>query len=41
VRYKLVSVNSGYDPVTGSCGRGNEISGSIKDGEIFDQMSDF
>jgi hypothetical protein len=27
--------------VTGSCEHGNELSGSIKDGQFLDELSDF
>jgi len=30
-----------YGPLPGSCEHGNETSGSIKDGEFFDQQSKF
>jgi hypothetical protein len=36
----LVSAGSEYGPVTGFCEHGNEPSGSIKDGEFLDLLSD-
>jgi hypothetical protein len=36
----LNSSGSGQGPVVGYCEHGNGPSGSIKDGEILDQLSD-
>jgi len=36
----LDSCGSGYRPVIGSCGQGNEPLGSVKDGESLDWLSD-
>jgi hypothetical protein len=35
------SRNSGYGPVASSCEHGNELSGSIKGGEIVDWINNY
>jgi hypothetical protein len=37
----LESTGSGYGKVAGSCGYGNDPSGSIKTGEYLDYLTDF
>jgi hypothetical protein len=38
--YELNSCGERYDSVAGSCENNNELSGSIRKGEILDQLSD-
>jgi hypothetical protein len=40
-RCKLNSPGSGQEPMAGSCEQNDEPSGSIKGGEILEQLSDY
>jgi hypothetical protein len=38
---ELDACESGYGPVAGSCEHGNETLGSLKGGEVLDELNDY